>query len=56
MEFRHLVADVLVGFVSNQIELGFVGADDDAVGIDPLHANAGVLEEIAQRCVLAGVR
>ena len=50
------VADVLISFVSKEIELCCVGANDDPIGADPLHANGRVLEKVAQRVVLAGVR
>src|SRR5689334_18654564 len=42
------MADVFSGRVPEQFELGVVGAEDDSVGTDPMQADRGVVERIAQ--------
>ena len=47
VKLGHAVPDVLVGFVSEKFQLRCIRANDDPVAVDPLHADSGVLEEIA---------
>jgi hypothetical protein len=48
VEVGHRMPDVLVGRVAEHCQLGLVGAQDAAIGVDPVQADAGVLEEVAQ--------
>ena len=48
MKFRNVPAEVLVAPVTEQIEIGLVGPQNDAVGADPMQAEQGVLDEILE--------
>ena len=53
VELGHRMPDVLVGGVAEHRQLALVGAQDAAIGVDPVQADAGVLEEVAE-LLLAG--
>jgi hypothetical protein len=48
VEIRDVLADVFVAVVAQHVELGLVDADDYAVRTDPVQADGGSLEEVAQ--------
>src|SRR5262245_3328551 len=48
VKFAFVVADVLIAIVTEHIELGLVGAEDDAVRPGGVERNCGTLEEVGQ--------
>ena len=48
VELGQRMPDVLLRGIAQHLELRLVGAEDDAVGADPMHADGGVLEKVVE--------
>src|SRR5262249_51016340 len=48
MEFRDVMADVLLGRIAEQRELRAVGPEDDPFGTHPVHAVSDILDEVLE--------
>jgi len=48
MKFRHMMAHIFPGGISEQIQFGLICLEDATIGAGPMHANRGVLKKIGE--------